>query len=199
MTPYEIKLPTMGGRRFVGIMRCSSILYVAVVFANGKSQKIKQEVMHSRYKYTCPPAPKRVPTSACCAAGAASKLPGSDPGAVPESVRIAEVKCGDIWTTQMIAKDCSYTTQKVKLPIAGGSVPFTDVGTRPASVTTMMKGESARITTVDPYNPATRFSQYFPAPPLPYECPERIPNNDPKPSTRECLPLRRFRGSKEET
>lgn len=133
--------------------------------------------MHSRYKHT-----KRTPTAG--------------PGAIPESARIATMKCGDIWTSQTIAKDCSYTTQKVKLPLAGGSVPFTDVGTRPASATTMMKGETARFTTSDPYDPVTRFSQYFPAPPLPYVCPERIPNNDPKPSTRECLPLRRFRGSK---
>jgi hypothetical protein len=49
----------------------------------------------------------------------------------------------------------------------------------------------------NPYDPATRFSQYFPPAPLPYVCPERIPNNDPKPSTRECIPITRFIGSKD--
>jgi hypothetical protein len=30
---------------------------------------------------------------------------------------------------------------------------------------------------------------------LPYICPERIPNNAPKPSTADCVPIRRFQGS----
>jgi hypothetical protein len=67
----------------------------------------------------------------------------------------------------------------------------------PASVTTSQRVTEILTRESDPYNPNTRFAAYFPPAPLPYICPERIPNNAPKGSTADCIPLRRFQGSAE--
>jgi hypothetical protein len=87
-------------------------------------------------------------------------------------------------------------TQKVIVPVAAGThPPIVNVGNTAASVTSAQRMTETLTQESDPYNPDTRFAAYFPPAPLPYICPERIPNNDPKPSTADCLPIRRFQGS----
>jgi hypothetical protein len=74
-------------------------------------------------------------------------------------------------------------------------VPVVDVQNVPASVTSAQRATTILKQESDPYDPKTRFAAYFPPAPLPYICPERIPNNLPKGSTADCVPLRRFQGS----
>jgi hypothetical protein len=83
--------------------------------------------------------------------------------------------------------------QKIYAPFSS-SAPVV-VGTVPASATVRKTVEQIKRNEVDPYNPVTRFSKYFPAPPLPYVCPERLPSKEPIPSTPECIPIQRFQGS----
>jgi hypothetical protein len=73
-------------------------------------------------------------------------------------------------------------------------MPYVTVGTIPARITTQQAATAAIASANDPYNPATRFTQYFPPAPLPYICPERIPNNLPIP-TSVCIPVTRYEGS----
>ena len=73
-------------------------------------------------------------------------------------------------------------------------MPYVEVGTTPAHLTTQQYATAAVANNFDPYNPATRFSQYFPPTPRPYICPERIPNNLPIPRS-VCVPVTRYEGS----
>lgn len=89
-------------------------------------------------------------------------------------------------------------TEKIVVPVyPGNTPPVVPVQTMPASITTQQRALSVTAVESDPYNPATRFAQYFPAPPIPYICPERIPNNYPLPSTRPCVGFTRFASSAE--
>ena len=89
-------------------------------------------------------------------------------------------------------------TEQLRVPVyPGNTPPVVPVQTMPASITTQQRAISVAAVESDPYNPATRFSQYFPAPPIPYICPERLPNNGPKPSTRPCVGFTRFASSAE--
>lgn len=128
----------------------------------------------------------------------------------PESLRIKNIQCGLATATVTTAVTCVQlsqtngqglpsihtSTNRVNIPVIPGSVvPSVNVGTIPASATVANKSKIILSQESNPYNPDTRFRQYFPTPPIPYQCPERIPNNYPKPSTIPCLPIQRFQGS----
>lgn len=122
----------------------------------------------------------------------------ADPGAIPESARMTAEQCATMVVTTLAHTPCSAAnrvTQDVPV-VPGSSIPVMPVMSIPASVTIQQKAADAVFNESNPYDPATRFSQYFPAPPLPYVCPERIPTNEPKPSTAPCLPIQRFQGSR---
>jgi len=76
----------------------------------------------------------------------------------------------------------------------GDTPPYVTVGSVSASTSTVAKQQQILEAANNPYNPATRFSQYFPPAPIPYCRPIRYPSNDPKPSVNTCLPIRRFTG-----
>lgn len=156
--------------------------------------------MHRSYNYGCPPQQNTRIQPACCYNRlAGSSQAGANPGAIPESSRMLERQCSTLWVTTVLPTYCGGSTvEKVKLevPSTPGIPPVpVPVTSMPASVTTQMKGSDVLLAASDPYNPVTRFSHYFPPQPPGVICPERLPSRDPKPSTRECLPIRRFHGS----
>ena len=131
-----------------------------------------------------------------------SPIDNTQPGAPPESVRTAAWHCSTavVCVTNFVEYNSSCTTvvgtKKVIVPVAPGNpAPVVNVQNVPASVTCAQRVTQVLTKESDPYNPETRFAAYFPPAPMPYICPERIPNNDPKPSTADCLPIRRFQGS----
>jgi hypothetical protein len=150
--------------------------------------------MYKCYKNTTRPS---IPF--CC-----DKTPqvSADPKGYPESMRLSG--CEQAIVTVNNSQSCLYTVtikptdnlppNKILVPVTSQQ-PIVDVGTTSASQTIAQKKNAVIFRESDPYNPATRFNKYFPAPPIPYQCPERIPNNDPKPSTAPCLPIQRFQGS----
>lgn len=137
--------------------------------------------------------------------GCCSPTPTVGPGAVPESIRMLSQSCGEaIVTTQFYTPAgydalrtmstmsttmymCSDTERvKILVPVPEGSrPPVVQVGTVPASVTTQQRATDVGL---NRYDPVKRFAQYFPPAPLPYICPERIPNNLPLPKETVCLP-----------
>ena len=130
----------------------------------------------------------------CCT----TRSPPGGGGAIPESARMGSRACNTVWLTTTTPSACGTTTTSTQLvPVTASSqIPFVDVGNTPASVTTALRANGLSLTASDPYNPATRFSQYFPpAPPAPV-CPERLPN-PVRPRTTPCLPNRRAMTSKE--
>lgn len=98
-------------------------------------------------------------------------------------------------SSRMIAEQCTnIVVNHVPLTIAPSTAPpFVPVQTTPASVTTAALSQAVILKETNPYVPATRFSRYFPAPPLEYMPPSmfRVPNNYPLPSTR-CPPTFRL-------
>lgn len=159
--------------------------------------------MYKRYNACCPPQRRGPQTAACCIPRASSALPGSNPGAVPESTRIAQSGCGEAWVTTNVPLTCADTdsasatmrVQKIRVPTTPGTaLPTVVVASTPASLTTQYKAAQVATTASDPYDPATRFAQYFPPQPPGAPCnPERIPN--PAPPERPCVPITRFHGS----
>lgn len=148
--------------------------------------------------------PRRpIPTESCCVSvqGGALKIDNTQPGATPESVRHS--KWGYSTATVRVSNVLEYTSSvvsigpaKLNVPVPVGSpAPLVTVQNIPASVTSAQRVSEILTRESDPYNPNTRFAAYFPPAPLPYICPERIPNNLPKGSTADCVPLRRFQGS----
>ena len=133
--------------------------------------------------------------------------PTQSPGsAIPESARIKQ-QCPNAIVTTQIGPSCEHAstnptsgdpvsqTVRVIVPVpVGGPIPYVNVGTVPARITTQQAANATIVTSYDPYNPETRFRQYFPPAPLPYICPERIPNNLPIP-TSVCIPVTRYEGS----
>jgi hypothetical protein len=154
-------------------------------------------------KYNCCSAPRPMSaTTNCCTPRYVSKLDNTQPGAIPESVRVGTWNCST--ATVSVNNFVEYTsstttfigTKKVSVPVPAGSPPpVVTVLNTPASVTSAQRVTEILTRESDSYNPQTRFAAYFPPAPLPYICPERIPNNGPKPSTNDCLPIRRFQGS----
>jgi hypothetical protein len=161
--------------------------------------------MYKPYNHGCPPQPKTRLEPACCYNRlAGSSQAGANPGAIPESARILQQQCSTLWVTTVLPTNCivgngsGSTVEKVKLAVPSnpGSAPVpVPVTNLSASLITQMKGSDVLLAASDPYNPATRFAQYFPPQPPGVPCPERLPSRDPKPSTRDCVPVSRFHGS----
>lgn len=120
--------------------------------------------------------------------------------AIPESMRMLEQQCRTAIVTVQEGPSCSSTgstsqTVRVEMRVPSAApMPYVEVGTIPASVTTQQNTTAVIQTAYDQYDPTTRFRQYFPPAPLPYVCPERIPNNLPIP-TNVCIPVTRYEGS----
>ncbi len=153
--------------------------------------------MHRRYNACCPPQ-RRGPTPAsCCIESAASASAGSNPGAIPESARVIQNQCPEVWLTVTDTPTCTDSGRvKILVPTTPGlPPPAAIVANTPASQTTQNKSVAVLNNASNPYDPATRFAQYFPPQPPGVECPERLPNNLPLPSTRPCIPVTRFHGS----
>lgn len=133
------------------------------------------------------------------------RIDNTQPGAIPESIRVSKWNCSTavVSVPNVAAYQSSSTvlengTAKVNVPVPSGSpAPLVTVQNKPASRTVAQRVSELALNQSDPYNPETRFAAYFPPAPMPYICPERIPNNDTKPSTADCLPIRRFQGSAE--
>ena len=124
--------------------------------------------------------------------------------AVPESVRVTAETCPSLFVTTNVIAPCSanstisvVTTNKqtTLIPtVPGAPIPYVTVGTIPASRVVQGKAQAVVAQSVDPFNPNTRFSQYFPPAPILYCPPVRGPNTDPRPSVNVCQPIRRFTG-----
>jgi hypothetical protein len=107
-------------------------------------------------------------------------------------------QCPNAYVTTLVRQVCSNgtTVEKKLVPVNSNTpIPFVDVGTTPASVTTRQQSLTALSSSSNPYNPTTRFNQYFPSQPPPPPCPIRIPSNEPKISIPVCVPVTRFKGS----
>jgi hypothetical protein len=125
----------------------------------------------------------------------------------PESMRMLSQVCPFAYVTTTVPAGCTVVntststtaaTEKIRVPVyPGNTAPVVPVQTQPASLTTQQRALAVAAVESDPYNPATRFAAYFPAPPIPYICPERIPNNEPLPSSRPCVGFTRFTTSVE--
>jgi hypothetical protein len=153
------------------------------------------------YRRSCPVGRVSKPSIPFC------PPPPSPGSAIPESARMAKQLCRTAIVTTQRGPACESAssnptagepvsqTVRVVVPVPpGGPMPFVEVGTVPARITTQQAATAVVGTAYDPYNPATRFRQYFPPAPLPYVCPERIPNNLPIP-TSICIPVTRYEGS----
>ena len=134
-------------------------------------------------------------TKYCCAAKVAQGT-GAVAGAVKESMRISAQRCTPMVVTT-VTSDCSGTVvSQVSIPIVpGADVPYVPIQNTPASVTLNALKNSLLTTVSDPYNPATRFSQYFPPQPPGYDPPVPLPNNYPREPMNLCGPNRVFTGS----
>lgn len=108
--------------------------------------------------------------------------------AMPESSRMTAEQCTNVVVNHVPLKITPSTPP-----------PFVPVQTTAASVTTAAAAQAAILQETNQYVPATRFSQYFPAPPLVYMPPSmfRVPNNYPLPSTRPCIPNNRYQSTAE--
>lgn len=164
--------------------------------------------MYKKYR-ACPPPVKTIITGPCCPLPV---QPGRD--TIPESMRMISQQCPYACVTTLVTPLCnnngttantvtsepqlftSATVQKRLVPVNSNTpIPFVDVGTTPASVTTRQQTLTALSQSSNPYNPTTRFNQYFPPQPPPAPCPIRMPSNEPKISIPVCVPVTRFKGS----
>jgi len=124
--------------------------------------------------------------------------------AIPESMRISAGACNPSsfqYSTFVTVPSGDMNSLLTSVPIvAGGPIPYVDVGTTSASATTNQRGLNVVNAATNPYDPATRFSQYVPALPRPYIssiCPVRTPSNEPLPSSKPCIPITHFPNSTE--
>jgi hypothetical protein len=146
--------------------------------------------MYKRYGHGCPPVPIISSVLYCCPVSSPSS------GAKPESARMVVAPCKYAWIQSATSDPCNPQPVVLSTIVSPGApYPLVPVGTTPASKTIQQQKQILVNDASNPYNPETRFAQYFPAPPIPYCPPTRIPNNDPKPSTRPCVPIQRFQGS----
>lgn len=152
--------------------------------------------MYTRYR-PCPPTQVQKASVPYC-----PPVQSNGPGAIAESSRLTAqlAACGSAWVQTIPGPPCLVgdTSNGGKIRVAvppAGPLPVVEVRTTPASLTTQQAATATLFDATNPANPATRFAQYFPPAPIPYECPVRIPNNEPKPSVRDCVPITRFMGS----
>ena len=106
-------------------------------------------------------------------------------GAIPESLRIKENVCA------VKPTDTSLVTS-IPVLVVSDTTPV-QVGTTSASRTIQQRATNTINASLNPYDPNIRFNSYFPAPPLPYVCPVRIPTYDAL--VKPCVPITRFQGS----
>ena len=137
----------------------------------------------------CCPPPRNYSVSTAVAPGQS----------IPESMRMLAQQCPTAVVTTQEGPSCatgpaSKTVREVVRVDPAAPMPYVEVGTVPARITTQQNATAVIQAGYDQYNPATRFRQYFPPAPLPYVCPERIPNNLPIP-TSVCVPVTRYEGS----
>lgn len=114
----------------------------------------------------------------------------SNPGSghsIPESVRIQSLSC------EVRANTSESANTNIPLVVVNNTP--VDVGTTRASFTSQQRVTTVLNGALNPYDPNTRFNQYFPAPPIPLACPVRIPSNEPLPSIRPCVGVALFKGS----
>ena len=144
----------------------------------------------------------------CCQNKQFNSIEGMN-SAIPESMRIlSDSFCNpsSLQYSTFLTVQSGIANETTTVPVVvGGVIPYVDVGTTPASLTTNQRG----INTINidtnpalPYNAASRFFKYF-TPPIPrfpltptFICPTRPPSNDPKPSSIPCIPISRFPNSK---
>ena len=164
--------------------------------------------MYKKYN-PCPPQPKlrfEAPYTPH------QSSPG--PGAIPESVRVTSEQCNPVWLTTAVVPICQSTftspvvtpagvqfpptgrVQKIQVPFIPGTPPaYAVIQSVPASLTTRQNAIATVAQGANPYNPATRFSQYFPPAPVPLPCPIRPQVVQPPPQPDNCDPITRFKGS----
>lgn len=110
-----------------------------------------------------------------------------------ESERMTKNRCAEYIVKPTPASSCEIYEKQITIPVTPGmSIPYTEVKNNPASATISINASTSE----DVYDPVDRFRKYFPPPPIPYQCPVRIPNNYPLPSTQPCIPFVRFQGSR---
>lgn len=170
--------------------------------------------MYRRYNH-CSPASSYTPTWPPYTSPQCPPLPTYNPRSIPyipgpstmaglytiqpESVRMVQDQCSTMFlTVQNTISPCQPVglTRVIQVPvIPGAPLPVATVGTVPASLTTQQQTQALLLVQSDPYNPTTRFAQYFPTPPLPYCPPARLPTNEPPAPLFPCVPTQRFQGS----
>ena len=144
--------------------------------------------MTTKYNYKCckPQFTSAVYGQCCFPRSAAG------PGAIPESDRMQKQQCPTMMVTTLTAS-CSGSIEKERIIVpTTAPQPILNVS---SSAYTRIKTQEVLNAASDPYNPATRFAQYFPPAPVPYECPERIPNNIPIGPETPCIPAIPYKGS----
>lgn len=177
--------------------------------------------MYARFKYGCPPPPKLIPTPLT---PAPLPAPPTAP-ILLESERMASQVCATAWVTSPAAPasydtigagivlnnmsgvqiECQTSipwtgstqpTQRIQVPvIPSQGPPVVVLGSQPASVALQQKTAVRRLMESDPFNPTTRFAQYFPPAPVPAPCVVRLPNTNPPVPLIPCIPPTRFQGS----
>jgi hypothetical protein len=99
---------------------------------------------------------------------------------------------------RMQAQQCTTMyISNAPVPVQRGdsnNIPYMNVIATPASGTTQSIQTAVLFAGNNPYNPATRFTQYFPRLPPPPPCPVAVPNPGYVPP---CVPPTMFRGSVE--
>ena len=118
-----------------------------------------------------------------------------------ESSRIAS-KVKSVFMTAPASANCegnsgsnqSNVLQSTTPVTPGAPIPYAPVGAPAASFTVANRAAQAVAISVNPFNPKTRFSQYFPPPPMPYCPPVRYVKADTLPSVNTCRPIQRFTG-----
>jgi len=177
--------------------------------------------MYARFKYGCGPAPKLIPTPLT---PPPLPAPPTAP-ILLESERMASEMCPTAWMTISCPPascdtigagtvlnatagipieyrtaipwtGCAVPTQRIQIPvIPSQGPPVAVVGGQPASVALQQKTTARQLMESDPYNPTTRFAQYFPPAPVPAPCIVRLPNTNPPIPLIPCIPPTRFQGS----
>lgn len=144
----------------------------------------------------CPPEPKqKTPVGPCCPVVIPDTIQ-----AQAESSRIAS-KVKSVFTTVPTYPNCvnnnggASVQQSTSLLTPGAPIPYASTGAPAASKTVQSKAAQVVAASTNPYNPTTRFAQYFPKqPPLFYCETPRYVKADTLPSVNTCRPIQRFTG-----
>jgi hypothetical protein len=117
-----------------------------------------------------------------------------------ESSRIAS-KVKSVFTTVPTFPTCvnnnkgSSVQQSTSAVTPGAPIPYATTATPAASKTVQNRAAQVLAASTNPYNPVTRFAQYFPKqPPLFYCQTPTYVKADTLPSVNTCRPIQRFTG-----